>query len=1072
MARPTKRRGAILVVDDDAAVRALIGTHLRRQGFEVREATDGELALGMIEEEAFALVILDMNMPGMSGADVVRRLREHLETEALPVLILTGKSDKYPLVESLAIGADGYLTKPIRLDELTALVRARLRIDRASAQKALRENEGFYRTLVEGSADGILVSDASGRYVEANAAIYRMLGYSRDEILARYSPNLSATDDPLTPADMDERLAETQAGTGLLVERRYRRKDGTSLPAEVSYTVLPDGRLQRTIRDITVRLAADAEQARLTASLRESERTLRESERNLAEAQRIAHVGSWERDLGTGAVRWSEETRLILGLEPGRTQGTIDDFLAFVHPDDRDRAAASQSDLHASWTPTEREYRIIRPDRSTRHLRERAEVIRDAAGTPLRYVGSTQDVTDEVAAEAERASLVTALRTSEAQLRTALDTMVDGVAIHRAIRDDQGRIIDFVIDYANTAVVATRAIAGSLRVGRTLLELFPADRTNGLFDAYVSVVETGAPFETDDFPYVEPDAASGVSEQVLDLRAARLGDGLIIVVRDVTSRHRAEFEMRRLAHAIEQSADAVMITDGDARIEYVNSAFEQVSGYTRNEVLGQNPRIVKSGIQGPAFYAAMWAALSGGQSFVAELTNRRKDGSLYQEEAVISPIRDNGGKITSYVAVSRDVTRERAREAEQERRARERAIIGGTLAAIRPGATAEATAELICRQVASMTEVASAAIHYFAIDRRATPLAMVRADGGPVPMLSLPARRSETLRQRAAEGPWVEAWADRPGTRNQRMMHGLGLSAIARVPINHDGQLIGILAATSAASDAIAGLTEHLPALLEFAGIAGALVGARVIDLTEGGRLRARVERIIASCAFSPVFQPIVDITSGEHVGYEALTRFSEGIRPDLVFADASAAGVGLELEAATLAASVEASAGLPGGAWLSLNVSPHLVVAGDLLARLLGGAHRPVVLEVTEHTPVGSYPELRAALTRLGLGVRVAVDDAGTGVANFSHIVELRPAFVKLDISLVRGVDSDLTCQALIVGLQHFARESSSEVIAEGVETAEELAALRTLGVRLVQGYLLGRPEPVILAAAPTVVV
>ena len=99
------------------------------------------------------------------------------------------------------------------------------------------------------------------------------------------------------------------------------------------------------------------------------------------------------------------------------------------------------------------------------------------------------------------------------------------------------------------------------------------------------------------------------------------------------------------------------------------------------------------------------------------------------------------------------------------------------------------------------------------------------------------------------------------------------------------------------------------------------------------------------------------------------------------------------------------------------------------------------MVLEVTEHVPVADYVALRAAIGRLRPEVRVAVDDAGAGVANFGHIVELRPAFVKLDIGLVRGIDSDLSRRALMVGLLHFAAESASQTIAEGVETELELA-------------------------------
>jgi len=142
--------------------------------------------------------------------------------------------------------------------------------------------------------------------------------------------------------------------------------------------------------------------------------------------------------------------------------------------------------------------------------------------------------------------------------------------------------------------------------------------------------------------------------------------------------------------------------------------------------------------------------------------------------------------------------------------------------------------------------------------------------------------------------------------------------------------------------------------------------------------------------------------------------------------------------------------------------VSPNLVTGDPRLADLVRLADRPLVLEVTEHVPVDDYAALRTAIESLPASVRVAVDDAGSGVANFGHILELRPAFLKLDIGLVRGIDTDLSRQALMVGLLHFARESASQTIAEGVETESELAALRTLGVPFAQGYLLGRPSAV----------
>ncbi len=656
--------------------------------------------------------------------------------------------------------------------------------------------------------------------------------------------------------------------------------------------------------------------------------------------------------------------------------------------------------------------------------------------------------------------LTDSLKAPETRLRTALDTMRDGVTIQSAIRDEHGRIIDFRVDYANSAIGVIRATAGSPQAGHTLLELLPAHRTNGLFDRYVNVVETGVPFASDAFQYVDPDAADGPLDQLLDLHAARIDDGFVLSVRDVTDHHRADRAMRRLAAAINQTVDAVVITDTNGTIEFVNPAFERATGYSSDEVLGKNPRILKSNLQSPAFYAAMWAALTSGNSFTGDLTNRRKDGSLVQEETVLSTVRDEAGVITSYVGINRNVTRARALAATQERLARERALIAATLARLEVLPTAGATASLVCRQVARMTGVASASLAYFTTEGAVVTLAFVRADGVPVELRQLPLQRSRTLRRRAEEGPWVEEWVRRPWHPHDRLHKDLATRALAYAPVRH-GFVIGLLTIASAEVDAISRLTEILPALLEFADFSGALLGPAIVDLTEIGLTRDRILHIINDVAFEPVFQPVVDIETGEHAGYEALTRFSSGTAPDAVFADARVAGLEADLELATLAASISAAALLPPGTWLSLNVSPSLVAADDGLGELLHRADRPVVLEVTEHMSVPDYAALRAAVGRLRPEVRVAVDDAGSGIANFNHIVELRPAFVKLDIGLVHSVGTDLTRQALVVGLLRFAGESGSQTVAEGVETEEELGTLWRLGVRLVQGYLVGRPAP-----------
>ena len=222
---------------------------------------------------------------------------------------------------------------------------------------------------------------------------------------------------------------------------------------------------------------------------------------------------------------------------------------------------------------------------------------------------------------------------------------------------------------------------------------------------------------------------------------------------------------------------------------------------------------------------------------------------------------------------------------------------------------------------------------------------------------------------------------------------------------------------------------------------------------------RASVQAILDTAAFAPFFQPIADLDTGAVVGYEALTRFSSGIPPDVTFALAARSGLGLALEVATLRAALEAAAILPPGAYLSVNASPALIRSSSLRT-LLGGTVRRFILEITEHVAIEDYPALRRELARLGPTIGVAVDDAGAGYASLRHILELSPNLVKLDVGLIRGIDVDPARQALIAGMDYFAGKRKLRLVAEGIETTAELETLRHLGIGYGQGYLLGRPQ------------
>lgn len=212
--------------------------------------------------------------------------------------------------------------------------------------------------------------------------------------------------------------------------------------------------------------------------------------------------------------------------------------------------------------------------------------------------------------------------------------------------------------------------------------------------------------------------------------------------------------------------------------------------------------------------------------------------------------------------------------------------------------------------------------------------------------------------------------------------------------------------------------------------------------------------------SFSTVFQPIVELDSGRVDSYEALTRFGCGTPPDVAFAEAELLGSRAALERSTALAAVDRAADLPADRSLSINLSAETILDRSFLSALTAGP-RQMVIELTEHGAVDDYDELGRALRHVRPEAQLAIDDTGAGHSGLAQIRALRPDVVKLDRSLITGVDDDRVGQALVSGMVRFARESGCRIVGEGIETESERVTLLDLGVTHGQGYLLGRPGP-----------
>ncbi len=552
---------------------------------------------------------------------------------------------------------------------------------------------------------------------------------------------------------------------------------------------------------------------------------------------------------------------------------------------------------------------------------------------------------------------------------------------------------------------------------------------------------------------------------VAPLRDERGGvRGAVVVAEDVTAIHEAQSDRARLATAIDQAAEAIVVTDPDGSIVYANPAFERVTGYLRSELLGQNPRVLKSGVHDAAFYQALWGTLLSGRTWRGTLTNRRKDGTLFEEEAAISPVRDDTGRITAFVAVKRDLSAEQALQADLQAELSDRAAVRDAIARVAKGAGPEETAASIVAAALALDDIDNAVLFHLPMSAEpVVPLAASLPGGFPTTVgRPLPRHRARYFRAHADEGAWVHEYGRERvvDARFEEARRAAGITAAAYAPVVHEGRTIGILGCLTAGADGGERLARRLGSLIEIAAHGAPLLAPQLRDRERVENARAALRASIEAEQFHPVFQPIVRLTDRCIVGYEALTRFDDGVPPDVRFAEAAALGSGLALEAATLRAAVSVGAALPADAWLSLNASGAFVLSGRLKP-ILDGIDRPIVIELTEHVAVDDYPSLRRAVEALGRGVWLAVDDAGAGFSGLRHVVELRPRVVKLDLSIVRGVDADPARQSLVAGMVHYARTTNSHLVAEGVETRAEADALARLGVELAQGYLFARPVP-----------
>ena len=323
-----------------------------------------------------------------------------------------------------------------------------------------------------------------------------------------------------------------------------------------------------------------------------------------------------------------------------------------------------------------------------------------------------------------------------------------------------------------------------------------------------------------------------------------------------------------------------------------------------------------------------------------------------------------------------------------------------------------------------------------------------------------------TYCQRVVEGTMPSLIRDAPNhpiAATFAVTEELGVAAYVGVPVQFsDGRVYGTLCCLSGAQ--AAGLSDRD---IVFMRMAAAIVAEQLeredVARDQRREILRRVRTAMELDGFHTVYQPIVELDGGKTLGFEALSRFpATPVRgPEQWFDEAWLVGLGAELEMAAACLALNDLDRLPSDAYLSINLSPETLLAPSLVEVFDGAAAERLVIEVTEHAQVLNYAPVRTRLDELrSLGMRVAIDDLGTGHAGLNHLLEFRPDILKIDLTIVQGVRRDRMRRAIAATFATFAASLNIDLVAEGIETAEDQEALEILGLNAGQGFHIAPPS------------
>jgi diguanylate cyclase (GGDEF)-like protein/PAS domain S-box-containing protein len=663
---------------------------------------------------------------------------------------------------------------------------------------------------------------------------------------------------------------------------------------------------------------------------------------------------------------------------------------------------------------------------------------------------------------------------SEARFASLFSAMSEGMALHELVCDDSGQATDYRILEVNAAFERQTGLHRDAVLGRLASEAYGTVPFLGIY-AKVAQTQEPASFES----VLE---ALGRHFRITVFSPAR--DRFATVFEDISERKQVEEQLRLAANVFIHAREGIVITDADARVIAVNDAFASITGYARDEVIGRNPRILRSGLQEGEFYAKMWRALVEQGHWSGEISNRRKNGEVYVELLTISAVRDLEGKPRQYVGLFSDITPLKEQEKRLENIAHYDALTGLPNRVL-----------LADRLQQSMVQA----------QRRGQPMAVVYLDldgfkavndrhgheTGDQLLIAVATRMKLALREgdtlsRLGGDEFVAVLPDLADAAASVPMLARLLAAAAQpLPV---GDLVLQVSASLGVTffpqaedidaDQLLRQADQAMYQAKLAGKNRYHVFDSDLDRSVRGHHESleRIRRALAENEFVLHYQPKVNMRSGEVIGVEALVRWQHPekglLAPALFLPLIEDHPLAVELGEWVIDSALgQIEEWLASGLNIpvSVNVGARQLQHPEFTDRLRralaahpGVRHGDLAMEVVETSALEDLLRVSRLIdTCREFGVTFALDDFGTGYSSLTYLKRLPVTQLKIDQSFVRGMLDDPDYRVILEGVIGLARSFRRDLIAEGVETAVHGTMLLQLGCELAQGYGIARPMP-----------